>query len=119
VYDVRTKGAHPLLATPVCRRKFDGAGRIVPTHGPYPGLTRAVAKEENVPLLDLERATTQWLESVGEDGSRDFFMGRRNPRLPPGKEDIEHFVEAGAAKVAQLAANEIRAQKLPLADFLR
>ncbi len=119
VREARASGAHPLLATPVCRRKFDAAGRIVPTHGPYPDLTRAVAKEENVPLLDLERITTHWLESVGEESSRGFFMGRRNPRLPPGKEDIEHFVEAGAAKVAQLAANEIRAQKLPLAGLLR
>ncbi|MBP7143307.1 MAG: rhamnogalacturonan acetylesterase [Opitutaceae bacterium] len=119
VSEVRARGANPLLATPVCRRKFDAAGRIVPTHGPYPELTRTVAKEESVPLLDLERATTLWLESTGEEGSRDFFMGRRNPRLPPGKEDIEHFVEAGAAKVAVLAANEIRAQKLPLAALLK
>lgn len=117
--EVRAKGAFPLLATPVCRRKFDDAGRIVPTHGPYPDMTRTVAKEENVPLLDLERATTQWLESAGEEASKAFFMGRRNPRLPPGKEDIEHFVEAGAAKVAELAANEIRAQKLPMARWLR
>lgn len=119
VRDVRAKGANPLLATPVCRRKFDDSGHIVPTHGPYPDLTRAVAKEEGVPLLDLERITTRWLESIGDEGSRMFFMGRRNPRMPPGKEDIEHFVEAGAAKVGELAANDIRAQKLPLAGLLR
>lgn len=119
VRDVRAKGAHPILATQVCRRKFDAAGRIVPTHGPYPDITRAVAMELKVPLIDLERATTQWLESVGFESSKDFFMGRRNPRLPPGQEDIEHFVEAGAAKVAELAAAEIRAQQLPLAQWLR
>lgn len=119
VRDVRAKGAHPILATPVCRRKFDGTGRIVPTHGPYPDITRAIAAETKVPLIDLEHATTQWLESIGEESSKTFFMGRRNPRLPPGQEDIEHFVEAGAAKVAELAAAEIRTQRMPLAQWLR
>lgn len=118
VRDVRAKGAHAILATPVCRRKFDAAGRIVPTHGPYPDITRTIAKEENVPLLDLERITTHWLESMGDEALKVFFMGRRNPRLPPGSEDIEHFVEAGAAKVAELAAAEIRTQRLPLARWL-
>lgn len=118
-HDVRAKGATPMLATPVCRRKFDESGRIVPTHGPYPDVTRTVAKEERVPLLDLERITEHWLESTGPEASKVFFMGRRNPRLPPGKEDIEHFVEAGAARVAELASENIRAQKLPLAELLR
>jgi len=119
VRDVRAKGATPILATPVCRRKFDDSGRIVPTHGPYPDVTRTVAKEERVPLLDLERMTEHWLESTGPEASKAFFVGRRNSRLPPGKEDIEHFVETGAARVAGLAADNIRAQKLPLAELLQ
>lgn len=119
VRDVRAKGAHPILATPVCRRKFDEAGKIVPTHGPYPDVTRAVAAETKTPLIDMELLTTRWLESVGNEDSKKFFMGQRNPRLRiAGKEDIEHFVEAGAIEVAGLAAADIHAQRLPLAQWL-
>ncbi|MEY3609353.1 MAG: hypothetical protein RLZZ447_2141 [Verrucomicrobiota bacterium] len=33
VREARERGAVPLLATPVCRRKFDAAGKLLDTHG--------------------------------------------------------------------------------------
>ena len=41
------------------------------------------------------------------------------PKIPDGKKDDTHFVEAGAAKVASLAVAQIREQKLLLADSLK
>jgi DNA sulfur modification protein DndE len=122
IRETRAKGGSPLLATPVCRRKFDATGKLVDTHGDYPAAVRAVAAAEKVPLLDLERATAKWLQAAGDTASRKFFMWIEpgaHPKIPDGRKDDTHFVEAGAKAVAELAVNEIRAQKLPLAKWLK
>lgn len=122
IADARRKGATPLLATPVCRRKFDAAGKLVLTHGDYPGAMRAVAKETGTPLLELERATARWLQEAGDVPSRKFFMWIEPgvyPKIPDGRKDDTHFVEAGAQAVAALAVAEIRAKVLPLARWLK
>ena len=122
IVETRAKKATPILATPVCRRSFDAAGKLQDTHGAYPEAVRAVAKSENVPLLDLTLATAKWLEAAGDEPSKKFFMWiepGKFAKLPDGKQDNTHFVEAGATAVAKLAVDEIRAQKLPLAKWLK
>lgn len=122
IHDVKNKHATPILATPIARRKFDTTGKLVPSHGIYPDVMRAVAAEEHVALLDLERATEKWLQAVGDEPSKAFFMWippGTNPKIPQGKQDDTHLVDAGAVKVASLAAEEIRAQNLPLARWLK
>lgn len=122
IAETRAKGATPLLATPVCRRKFDAAGKLVPTHGAYPEAVRAVAREEGAPLLELEDATARWLQAAGDVPSRRFFMWiapGSHPRIPEGRKDDTHFVAAGAEAVALLAASEIRAHAPSLARWLR
>jgi DNA sulfur modification protein DndE len=121
IREARAKGALPVLATPVNRRKFDAAGKLVATHGDYPEAVRAVAKEESVPLLDLERATAAWLQSAGDEPSKKFFMwiaAGTHPKIPDGRKDDTHFVEAGARTVAELAVAQAREQKLPLVQWL-
>jgi len=122
VREARARGAVPLLATPVCRRKFDAAGRLRDTHGDYPEAVRTVAREEQVPLIDLERATAAWLQREGDVPSRRFFMWLApgaHPRIPEGRQDDTHFVAAGAEAVAALAVAAIREQNLPLVPWLR
>ncbi len=122
IREVRGKKATPILATPVARRKFDGNGKLQPTHGAYPDAIRAVATEEKVALLDLEVATSQWLQEVGDEPSKKFFMWiakGTNPKIPEGREDNTHFVEGGAVHVAELAVAQIREQKLPLAQWVK
>lgn len=122
IQETRARGATPLLATPVCRRKFDGEGRLRDTHGDYPAAVRAVAREERVPLIDLERATAAWLQREGDVPSRRFFMWLEpgaHPRIPEGRRDDTHFVAAGAEAVAALAVAAIREQNLPLLPWLR
>ncbi len=122
IRETRAKQATPILATPVARRKFGKDGKLVPTHGAYPDAIRAVAAEEKVPLLDLEAATSQWLQETGDEPSKKFFMWLKpgeHPKYPQGRQDDTHFVEAGAVKVAGLAAAEIRELNLPLAKWLK
>lgn len=122
IRETRARQATPILATPVARRKFDAAGRLTPTHGAYPDAIRAVAAEEQVALLDLERATEQWLQAAGDESSKRFFMwiaAGTHPKFPKGSRDDTHFVEAGAVKVAELACALIQEQKLELAKWVK
>ena len=122
VADVRAKGASPILATPVARRKFNTTGQLQPTHGAYPDAIRRVAAEEKVPLLELEKATSTWLQAEGDEPTRKYFMwieAGKYAKIPDGRKDDTHFVEAGAAKVAAVAVAQIREQKLPLAAWLK
>ena len=121
IHDAEGRKATVILATPIARRKFEN-GKLVPTHGAYPDAVRAVAAEEHVALLDLEKATERWLVQEGDESSKQYFMWiapGKYSKIPEGKKDDTHLVEAGAVKVAALAVEEIRAQKLPLAKWLK
>jgi lysophospholipase L1-like esterase len=115
VEETRGKGGAPVLFTPIARRKFSEAGTLEDTHGRYVEVTREVAQQLNVPLVDLNAATMRWLARLGVEPSKRFFMW-----LDPGesladvegKEDNTHLVEAGAREVARMAAAELR-EKLP------
>ena len=121
VRETRAKPANPVLATPVARRKFSADGKLMDTPGAYPEAVRAVAKEEGVPLLELERATSRLLAELGDARSKDLFMWiapGKYPKLPEGKQDDTHFVEEGARRVAAIATDQMRKQKLGLVEWL-
>jgi lysophospholipase L1-like esterase len=122
VADARAKGAKPVLLTSVSRRKFDKAGKTVDTHGEYPGVVRALAAEQHVPLLELLAATDSLLARFGPDSSRVLFNQLKpgeNPNYPTGVEDNTHFSPRGAELVAELAVRTIRFARLPIASLLR
>lgn len=115
VNEVKAKGAYPILCTPVTRRRFDENGMLVPTHGEYPDIIRSVAAQEEVPLIDLEILTSQWLQEAGVEGSRQYFhkLAPGVSRLyPQGLDDNTHFNEQGAREVAQMFVNEVKKQKI-------
>lgn len=115
VNEVRAKGAYPILCTSVARRKFDENGTLVPTHDEYPEIIRSVARQEKVPLIDLEKITSDWLQAAGMEASNDFFH-----KFPPGVsmlypnglDDNTHFNELGARTVASLFVKEVERQKI-------
>lgn len=122
VAEARARGGFPILATPVVRRKFDGAGQLVDTHGDYPDAIRAVAKEQKVPLLELQQATAKLVRDAGPEASKKFFMWIEPgvyPKRPKGAQDDTHFVELGATEVAALAVRQMRELKLPVVKWLK
>ena len=122
VNDVRSKGANPVLITPVMRRKFDATGKFIDQHGEYPVVVKEVAARMNVPLIDLHKSSEALIVKEGVEGSRRFFL-----TIPPGHfknyrgkaEDNTHFSEYGAASVASLVCQGIKEQNLPLAEYLK
>jgi len=122
VNEVRTKRATPVLLTPVMRRRFDDKGVFFDTHGEYPDIVRAVAREYHVPLIDMHRKSEAVLKRYGAEPSRRLFLQLKpgeNPNYPDGIEDNTHFSPEGAQVMAGLAVDGIREMHLPLAKFLK
>ncbi len=118
VGDARAAGLHPLLLTPVARRRFNAAGELQPSHGDYPQAVRALAMELEVPLVDAEALSSTLLMEAGADASRQFFLHLEpgeHPNYPQGLQDDTHFSPAGAAAVAKRIADALRQQAHPLA----
>jgi lysophospholipase L1-like esterase len=121
VDDVRSRGGHPVLFTPVVRRRFEGT-RLVDTHGAYPDAARAAAAEGHVPLVDMTRASAALVEPLGPDSSRTLWLHLEpgaNANYPAGVHDDTHFNPRGAERMAGLAIEALRALHLDLATQLR
>ena len=119
VAETRAKKAIPVLLTPVARRKFDSSGHIQGTHEVYSELVRKVAKENNVPLIDLDVKSQALLQQLGPGSSRLLFNHlepKQHPNYPGGKKDDTHFSELGARMMAEIVLAEIRNLKLELAN---
>ncbi len=119
ISETKAKNAKPVLLTPVARRQFDAAGKVVGTHDVYSELVRKVAQAQQVPLIDLDREGQAMIQKFGVENSRLLFLQLapgEHPNYPEGKEDNTHFSELGARKVAQLVLAQIKALKLDLAD---
>lgn len=122
VETARRNQAHPVLFTPVTRRKFDGTNTIDELSvGDFPEAMKQFAEKNQVPLLDIHKATRNFFNSMGQDESALYFMHLapgESPNYPDGLEDNTHFNEKGAEAVAHLIAEEIKKSDLPLKDLL-
>jgi len=111
VTEAKNKDVKPILITPVTRRKFDTAGKIVDTHVVYAQIVREVAAKNNIPLIDLDSISMKYLQKLGPEQSKLLFnhlLPGENPNYPQGKEDNTHFSELGARKMAELVLAQIR-----------
>ncbi|MEU2912349.1 rhamnogalacturonan acetylesterase [Streptomyces massasporeus] len=97
----RALGARPVLATSVERRRFDAAGKALPTHGEYPAAMRALAAEERVPLLDVQALSLALWQRLGVEETKKYFNWTAT------EQDNTHFNPPGAIEVARLVAREL------------
>jgi DNA sulfur modification protein DndE len=121
VDEVRARGGHPVLFTPVVRRRFDGA-RLVETHGDYPEAARTAAHERKVELVDMTRRSADLVQRLGPDSSRALWLHLEpgaNANYPAGVHDDTHFNPRGAQQMAGLAIDAIRMLRLDLATRLQ
>lgn len=97
----RSRGARPVLATAVERRKFDADGTALPTHGAYPAAMRALAVTEGVPLLDVQALSLALWQKLGVEETKAYF------NWTAAEQDNTHFNPPGAIAVARLVAAEL------------
>lgn len=110
IAEARARGAHPVLVTSPERRIFRGA-RIDRTLLPYGAAVRKVAREEQVPLIELQERTVTLYEALGEMQAATLFND--------GGKDRTHHNNAGAWFLARVVAAEIAAQIPTLAGQLK
>lgn len=64
VNDARAAGALPVLVTPLTRRQFE-RGQLIDDLAPWAAATRAVARELQVPLIDLHARSRALVQGMG------------------------------------------------------
>ncbi|WP_055616495.1 rhamnogalacturonan acetylesterase [Streptomyces phaeochromogenes] len=97
----RARGARPVLATSVERRKFDADGNAVGTHGDYPAAVRALSQEEGVALLDIQALSIALWQRLGVEETKKYF------NWTDVEQDNTHFNPPGAIAVARMVAGEL------------
>jgi lysophospholipase L1-like esterase len=73
IAEAKRRGATPILISPMQRRQFDSNGKVRNSHGEYPKAVAQVAKEENVPFIDLTAMSEKLYEAMGQEGSAALF----------------------------------------------
>lgn len=94
----RERGALPVLATSVERRRFGADGTALRTHGEYPAAMRQVAREEDVALVDVQELSLALWQELGPEATKTYF------NWTPTEQDNTHFNPPGAIAVARMVA---------------
>lgn len=121
ITESRLKKAIPILVTPVSRMRFDKQGNAEETHQEYTAAVVEVGKQQEVPVIDLDRDSRNLFQEMGPERSKMLFMQLEagvNPIYLNGLKDNTHFNEFGARMMAQLVLKKIRALHLDLVHHL-
>lgn len=117
ISDVRKKNACPILLTSVVMRTFVNGNLIDDRLKGYPVITRKVAEEEKVPLIDINQKTRDFITMLGDEASKPYYRWVEpgvDPKKPDGLQDDTHMMEKGAKQVALLVAESIAELNLPI-----
>ncbi|WP_151476523.1 rhamnogalacturonan acetylesterase [Streptomyces albicerus] len=114
----RARGATPVVVTPVSRRSYNAStGKFNVSFPAYVDAAKAVAREENAPLVDLSAASRAYLDGIGVEASKGIFLwlaAGQYPNFPNGVQDNTHFQERGAVEMARLVARAVAGLGLPI-----
>lgn len=122
VTETRSKGGKPVLFTSIVRRKFNEDSTLVDTHGAYIQAVKNVAAELKVPMVDLNALTHKFVQELGVERSKDYFMHVAPgtiPLCPKGRQDDTHLNVKGARAVASIAVDAIAKEVPELAQYVR
>ncbi len=100
----RAAGAKPILITSLVRRQWDSAdsNKIKSSLEPYAEAVRALAKEKNVPLVDLHARSKELCEQMGKAKCDEI-----SPRKDDGKIDNTHLTDKGSEIFGKIVAEEL------------
>ncbi|WP_223599636.1 rhamnogalacturonan acetylesterase [Chryseobacterium sp. GVT01B] len=112
VSQTRQKGGNPVIVTPVARNYPWKDGKLENVHGDYWQAPIDIAKEMNVPYIDLNRLSMDYFTKKGEDfTTTHYFMNLPEnvyEAYPKGQKDNTHFQPEGAKAVASLVYQELK-----------
>ena len=119
VSELREKGAIPILFTSIVRRRFDENKKLTDTHGDYPEATRQVAEKLIVPLVDLQKLTEDWVNSLGDEPSKEMYLWTvPTDKFPEGRKDDTHLSEKKTKEITKLTMENTKKQDLKFSNKL-
>ena len=110
---VRAHGGVPVISSPMERRGFDAAGKVIASLADYADAARQVAQEEHVAFIDLNAMSKVFYEAIGPEQSRLAFA---EPSL--GKVDNTHHNNYGSYELARMIVLGLQQNKLGVAAFV-
>ncbi len=115
----RERGANPVFVTPVSAVACDGSSART-TRDTYANATLQVGAEQGVPVIDLHQLSVALYDELGfcPIPGGDVSAGTTGPVGDFFCDDHTHFSATGAPVIAGLVADAVRAQGLPLAEYL-
>ncbi|MGA2322765.1 MAG: glycosyl hydrolase family 28 protein [Sedimentisphaerales bacterium] len=102
--EVRAIGAKPVLVTSMVRRQWDksGNGKINSSLTPYAEAVYKLAKEKNVPLIDLHARSKTLCEQLGKEKCYEF-----SPIKDSNQIDNTHLNAKGSVIFGRLVVEEL------------
>lgn len=110
IEETRKKKAVPVLLSSISRRDFIEGKINRESLGDYPKAMKEVSESEEVDFLDMNQLSADYIESLGEEKSKDLFLHLKPneyPNYPEGLEDNTHFSEHGGRVFAEMIAEEL------------
>jgi lysophospholipase L1-like esterase len=116
IQEVRSKEATPILLTSVVMRTFKDGNLVDDRLKGYPVITRKIAEEQQVALIDINLKTRDFITMLGDESSKPFYRWLEpgvDPTKPEGIKDDTHMMEKGAKQVAFFVAEGLMRLNLP------
>ena len=104
INEVRAIGAKPILVTSMVRRQWDKSdpNKINSSLIPYVEAVKALAKEKNVPLIDLHASSKKLCEQMGKEKCHAFSPIKDNNEF-----DNTHLNAEGSVIFARLVVEDL------------
>ena len=142
VEETRAKGGIPVLFNSIVRRNFrnnenavaeddhrkeklavaEEGNVLIDTHGKYLDSPRNVAKELDVPFVDMNKLTHDLVQGMGPEDSKKLFMWipeGKYAACPKGRQDNTHLNVYGARTIARITVEAIAKEVPALAPYVR
>ncbi|HEX8406562.1 MAG TPA: rhamnogalacturonan acetylesterase [Duganella sp.] len=110
---IRAQGGLPVIISSMERRRFDEAGKVVPSLQAYADAARDAATELGVAFIDLNAVSQRFYEALGPELSQKAFA-----EPEPGRIDNTHHNSYGAYELAQAVMTGMRQSGVPAAAFI-
>lgn len=111
INDVRAKKATPILLTSIVMRTFVKGNLTDDRLKGYPVIMRQLAREMNVPLVDVNLMTHDFVTMLGDSASIPYYRHVKpgeDPTKPDGLSDDTHMMTKGATQVAKFVAEGLQ-----------
>jgi lysophospholipase L1-like esterase len=119
VTEARAAGIKPVLVTPLARRRFGDDKKIHDDLEPHSEIVRKIAKDMDVPLIDLHADSVAFLNDSGP--SVEEKVGGRTRKTPDGKTvpDFTHLKTPGGYFFGRMVAVDLGKAVPALAKYIK